>query len=186
MMTRNSRLGTLPSFQASKQWADMLRRLFFSEELTEAIHENTMLLKLYRKVNKLRGPNQTAKPVWLVYVFFSMEHVLPQSNWHNSCCCPVAITVQKMFAISSVRGVTIFGCEFSKPHSWPSARLAEDAPLGEGGVDGWPLLWGTTPFCFSLWLESEFSSFSSDFELRNRPPAPLALFKACWCRDSCR
>jgi hypothetical protein len=28
-----------------------------------AIHEDTMLLELYRKVNKLRGPNQTAKPV---------------------------------------------------------------------------------------------------------------------------
>lgn len=129
------------------------------------------------------GPNQTAKPVWLFYVF-SMEHVLPQPT--PFLLLPASNYCTKMFAISSVRGLTLLGCEFSKPHSWLSARLAEDAPLGEGGVDGWPLLWGTTPFCFSLWLESEFSSFSSDFELRNRPPAPLALFRACWCRDSWR
>ena len=105
-------------------------------------------------------------------------HVSYNIRWHNS------------FLLTSIYCTKLLACltsgGFLTSHSRLPVWLAEDAPLGDEEVDGRPLLWGTTPFCLSLELESECSSLSSDFALRNRPPAPLALFNACWCRDSWR
>jgi len=101
-------------------------------------------------------------------------------HWHNEtsaryiwgCCCLVIclmICIDKQ--IRAVYSITISdffqGCLSECARSFLSElRLILECELSADPTS-------------SCW-------FSSFFEFRNRPPHPLALFRACKCRDSCK
>jgi len=81
-------MNSTPKSPSNKQWADMLQRL--SEELTEL----SMRTQCYSNCTERWinwGTNQTAKPVWLVYVFlWNMSYhnqPTPSLMLPTSTCC---------------------------------------------------------------------------------------------------
>jgi hypothetical protein len=155
-----------------------LRPKSFSEEPRLIPTTKTQNYSLYRTEETNRANMTNAAKSVMTLLSLQQEPIYPTiAAWHDSFLLTSTVQNWLLARLASGRLLT--------SHSRLPVWSAEVAPLGDWEEDGWPLLRGGTPFCLSLELESECSSLS-DFALRNRPPAPLALFKACWCRDSWR